>query len=219
MRVRNRDGSLLEERSASGTRYYVIGMHQSVTGIIDSTGSTYASYLYGPYGDTSANAESGGTTATNNPWRWDGGYQDAAEGDNLYHFGARYYDSSTAQWTQPDPKAGSISNPASLSAFVYGQGDPIDQVDRSGKGNIDAFSNFLDLGAIVGDLASGDYEDAYYEAVGVTYGLTVGTGCSVLIGAESAFTLEALCVAAGVSVGAWAREPYSELHLYTYPLG
>jgi RHS repeat-associated protein len=130
--IRNTDGSLLEERGAPGTRYYILGNHQSATGLIDTTGSVDASYLYGPYGETTTNPENGGTTAADNPFRWDGGYQDTIEGDNVYHFGARYYDPSSARWTQPDPNTGRIRNPATLEKFTYAQGDPVNGIDPSG---------------------------------------------------------------------------------------
>src|SRR3712207_4674688 len=44
-----------------------------------------------------------------------GGYFDP-EFDML-KFGTRYYDPNTTRWTQPDPKAGEISNPMSLNAY------------------------------------------------------------------------------------------------------
>lgn len=50
---------------------------------------------------------------------------------NLYHFGARYYDPSTATWTQQDP----ISQMARLSEanpYVYAGGDPVDANDPTG---------------------------------------------------------------------------------------
>jgi RHS repeat-associated protein len=131
--IRNTDGTLLEERGFSGKRYYVLGLHQSVTGLVDATGSAYGSYLYGPYGTTTVTNENGGGTATSNPFRWDGGYHDTKEGDNLYHYGARYYDPTTARWTQPDPKTGSIDSPLSLESYSFGQDDPIDGSDTSGR--------------------------------------------------------------------------------------
>jgi RHS repeat-associated protein len=51
-------------------------------------------YTYDPYGNTIA------TTGTT-PWQYAGGYHDSATG--LYKFGARYYNSLYARWTQLDP--------------------------------------------------------------------------------------------------------------------
>jgi RHS repeat-associated protein len=46
---------------------------------------------------------------------------------------ARWYDPSNGQWKQLDPLAGSINDPLSLHKYLYGNGNPISNVDPSGQ--------------------------------------------------------------------------------------
>jgi RHS repeat-associated protein len=49
--------------------------------------------------------------------------------NGLYHFGQRYYDPTTGQWTQRDPlDAANVGD-----AFGFGGGDPINESDPSGE--------------------------------------------------------------------------------------
>jgi len=71
------------------------------------------------------------TAATNNPWRYTGGYYDI-EGDGYTHLGARYYDNHS-HFNQPDPKQGSINDPLSTLAYGYADGDPMNGSDVTGR--------------------------------------------------------------------------------------
>ena len=59
-----------------------------------------------------------------NPFGYAGGYTDPT---GLIHFGARYYDPSTARWTQVDPEANGTS-----TAYAYANDDPINATDPTG---------------------------------------------------------------------------------------
>lgn len=48
-------------------------------------------------------------------------------------FGTRYYDPTTARWTQQDPERGEIDQPITLNPYLYGLDDPINNVDASGR--------------------------------------------------------------------------------------
>ena len=83
------------------------------------------SYVYDPYGRTTTNNDNAGTTAPDNPFRYLSGYQDAQEGDNLYHFGARYYNPTLGHFTGPDPQNGDISDPKTFESYGYAENDPM----------------------------------------------------------------------------------------------
>lgn len=103
--VRGPGGGLIYEHTpTSGDFYYYFDGLGSVIGLVDAaTGNQRAAYTYDPYGgNATATGVNGGLPA--NPWRWEGGYLDATTG--LYHFGARYYDSSTGRFTQIDSVKG-----------------------------------------------------------------------------------------------------------------
>ena len=114
-------GGLLVERTPGGDFYFYFDGLGSVIGLVDATtGLQRAAYTYDPYGsNATATGVNGALPA--NPWRFAGGYLDAATG--LYHLGARYYDTSAGRWTQDDPLGG---------GYTYGASDPLNNVDPSG---------------------------------------------------------------------------------------
>ena len=114
-------GGLLVERTPGGDFYFYFDGLGSVIGLVDATtGLQRAAYTYDPYGsNATATGVNGALPA--NPWRFAGGYLDAATG--LYHFGARYYDPVLGRFTQIDPLGG---------GYAYGSGDPANRVDPSG---------------------------------------------------------------------------------------
>lgn len=80
-------------------------------------------YTYDPDG----NATSSGS-GTDSVVRYAGGY--AVGG--LYHFGARFYDPSTAVWTQLDP-LNQIGSLTEANRYTYVGGNPINGVDPTGE--------------------------------------------------------------------------------------
>jgi len=147
--TRDPNGNLLDEHGAAGTSYYLTNYQHSVMALVSASGDTFnGAYFYGPFGETTVDARSGGGIAANNPWRYAGGYQDTLEGDNYYHFGARYYSSGQGRWTQADPKPGSINNPATLLTYGYAGDDPVNSTDASGR-SVGSIVLGIGVGAIV----------------------------------------------------------------------
>jgi RHS repeat-associated protein len=64
----------------------------------------------------------------------------------LDHFGARYYDPTTATWTQPDP-INHISSLAQANHYTYASGNPVSRADPSGL-----FSIGIDFDVEVGPI-------------------------------------------------------------------
>jgi RHS repeat-associated protein len=139
-------GHLIDERLTTGgvttTYYYLADRRGSVRALIDSTGHDAGDYNYEPYGALT-NASSLTSAAQANPWRWDGGYQDI-EGDNYYHFGARYYDPNLGRFTQPDSVIGNIATPHAVNLYTYAGDDPINASDVSGQSFLDDVTNVVD---------------------------------------------------------------------------
>ena len=88
--------------------------------VINGSGQTLSDrYGYDPYGNTTYQS-----VTVPNPFGYAGGYTDAT---GLVHFGARYYDPSTARWMQLDPGTNGES-----SAYSYANDDPLNILDPTG---------------------------------------------------------------------------------------
>ena len=57
-------------------------------------------------------------------------------GTGLVDMGARMYDPALGMFTANDPVAGSYSNPVSLLRYMYGDGDPMSNIDPDGRSPI-----------------------------------------------------------------------------------
>jgi uncharacterized protein RhaS with RHS repeats len=78
------NGTLLSERTPSGTDYYLVDGLSSVLAVANSAGSVVNSYSYDPFGNATSVTEQ-----VANPFRFDGQYLDQATG--FYKMGVRYY--------------------------------------------------------------------------------------------------------------------------------
>jgi RHS repeat-associated protein len=118
--VTDGQGNIIGERTGSAHYYFLSDRVGSVVALISGDGQTVADrYGYDPYGNTTYKT---GTVA--NSLGYAGGYTDPT---GLIKFGARYYDPSTARWTQVDPAATSMS-----SSYQYADSNPANETDPSG---------------------------------------------------------------------------------------
>lgn len=169
---RTPDGSLLSARKPNGTRtYYLTDIRGSVVALTGSAGQDAATYDYSPYGE---NRHSTGYEVPHNPFRYTSGYRDDAS-TGLYKLGARYYDPTTARFTQPDP-TGQETN-----TYLYAQGDPCNNTDPTGANTI---TDIADLAGAcitsgVGGAAAGGFVGTVFPAIGTAAGAAVGAlyGC------------------------------------------
>ena len=142
--VRDPSGGLVSERTPTGgTFYYLTDVDNSVSGLVDAAGNVVAGYTYDPFGRMTG--ITGGTIATNNPWRYRSAYLD---GTSLYHLGERYYDPTAGRFTQQDSHYNPI-DPKSWNRYVYTGDDPVNYSDPNGT---DACSKH---GALAGGLFAG----------------------------------------------------------------
>ena len=98
--------------------------------VISGSGQTVADrYGYDSYGNTTY-----ASVTVPNPFGYAGGYTDPT---GLILLGARYYDPSTARWTQVDPEANGTS-----TAYAYANGDPVGETDPSGLSGTEAIYRY-----------------------------------------------------------------------------
>ena len=123
----------------AGTSYNpVYDAQGDVIGLLNSSGALVQSIRYGPYGENTTASGSTSYTATNDAFLFQGGYHlaggNAGTGNvpnNLYHYGARYYDPTTGRWTQQDP-INQISDPNQADRYAFVGDDPINIGDPAG---------------------------------------------------------------------------------------
>jgi RHS repeat-associated protein len=131
--ARTPQGLLVDERLPGSTSYNpVYDAQGDVVGLLSSTGALAQTVRYGPYGENTNAAGTVAYSSTNDPFLYQGGYHvsggNAGSGNvpnNLYHYGARYYDPTTGRWTQQDPRA--------VDSYDFADGSPIDGIDPSGE--------------------------------------------------------------------------------------
>lgn len=120
--LRDNNGNLLGERLGGSHYYFLYDALQSVVAVISGDGLSIGDrYAYDPYGTTTYH-----TGSVANAWGYAGGYSDST---GLVKFGTRYYDPSTARWTQTDPAAQDWPN----SLYRYALDDPINGRDPGGN--------------------------------------------------------------------------------------
>lgn len=117
-------GQPLAMRTPTETYYYISDSIGSVVAMVDPQGSLSGQYRYDPYGNAIL-----ATEQAQNPNRFAGLYYDHPTG--LYKAGARYYDSTTTNWTQKDPVK-QVADPNEANPYVYAGADPVNSVDPSG---------------------------------------------------------------------------------------
>ncbi len=125
--IHNHCSQLIDERTSTGTYYYLFDGLGSVVGLTDSTGALVGNetYQYDPYGQLIRQPRS--AALRTNTWRYASGYYDVSTG--LYKFGIRYYDATTGRWTQRDPVGGSLAETTKANPYVYANDDPVNMVD------------------------------------------------------------------------------------------
>jgi RHS repeat-associated protein len=168
--TRDNQGGLLGDRT-SGNHYYLIDATGSITRIIDNTGTITRTYKYDPFGNDT------GTGTTTSGFKYASGYYETSP-QKIYQFGTRYYDPSLGRWTQQDPIAGGIPNPATVNAYDYAGDDPINNIDPTGM------LSFCDVGSWLSPLVGAGCNRHVQHLVRHHYEQIVEFGGGCLAGAR-----------------------------------
>jgi RHS repeat-associated protein len=141
-------------------------------------------YSYDPDGNINLSG-----SGTDSVLRYVGGY--------LYHYGARYYDPSTAVWTQQDP-LNQIDSLTEANRYTYVGGDPIQQRRPLGLVSCSTFG----VGSVCKKArkASEWFAGATCTTVGVVAGGFVGADVGTYAEGRGGFSGEGLY--AGLAAGA-----------------
>ncbi|GAA3064357.1 RHS repeat-associated core domain-containing protein [Actinokineospora globicatena] len=169
---RDPDGKLVTEKVGTARYNVVVDPQGSVLGLVDTSGTLAGSYTYTPYGGVSPS----GAAATANPFRYLSGY--TLDG-GLTLLGYRYYNSSWARFTSPDPTS------QERNAYAYAQSDPINNSDPTGASTGSSVGAFL--GGLAGTVIGGALVASCPAtaglgcagAVAVVGGLTAGAGAGL----------------------------------------
>ena len=117
------------------TSYYGSDGHGNITFLTDATGAVTDSYDYDAWGVLVDH-----TGSTPNTRRYAGEELDPDLG--LIALRARLYDPERGRFTTLDPIMGKVEYPVTLNGYLYGNGDPVNQLDPTGLRPIAPFSSF-----------------------------------------------------------------------------
>jgi RHS repeat-associated protein len=139
--ARTPSGAMIDERLPGSTSYNPIFNAQgNLIALLNTSGELVQTVRYGPYGEN-AKAEGLTSTPTIDPFLFQGGYhvlggnagasESGSIANNLYHFGARFYDPTAGRWTQLDPLQQTASA-AEGDRYIYAGNDPVNSADPTG---------------------------------------------------------------------------------------
>jgi RHS repeat-associated protein len=169
--TRQPDGTLVAQRTNSTKQSIFTNRLGSTIAVTDHANNTLdRTYTYDPYGTTSTT----GTGATTDIL-----YAGGLTIGGLDHFGARYYDPTTATWTQPDP-INHLSSLAQANHYTYVGGNPTNSTDPTGLVSCATFG----VGGLCRTAKKAYHSEEFWgHAVAVTtVGVTCMAGAATVVG-------------------------------------
>lgn len=128
--TRSISGGAVSQVAGGLKRWFITDQLGSTIGLADSNGAVTRTYAYDIDGNDTTSGTGPGTAI-----KFAGGHD---VGGGLYHFGARYYQPSSARWTQMDP----LLQPGDLgqaNRYTYVGNNPINAIDPSGTSASDVW--------------------------------------------------------------------------------
>ena len=128
-----------ENQLVSGTwtpTFYGYDGHGNVRFTTNTSGTVGNTYQFDAFGISVAST---GTIA--NVYLYSGERLDSNLG--LYHLRARYYNNLTGRFETMDPALGDLLNPGTLHKYLYGQSNPVNRLDPSGRDDIEEYAEVL----------------------------------------------------------------------------
>ena len=108
--------------------YYLLNAQGDVIRMLDSTGTTVASYEYDPFGNI---ITATGAMAEANPLRYRGYYYDRETG--FYYLNSRYYDPKIGRFINADSYVSTGQGIVGYNMFAYCGNNPVNASDPSGQ--------------------------------------------------------------------------------------
>jgi RHS repeat-associated protein len=156
------------DNGAWSVRYYGYDPGANVRQLTDETGTVTDTYTYDAFGSV---VSSSGTTS--NAFLYRAEYFDQVIG--AYYLRARWYVPSAARFVTKDLEAGYLDVPGSLHKYNYGEADPVNKLDPSGRGiisyawnvaksvapalrSVDAIACYVSVGIAIGNIVLYDAE-------------------------------------------------------------
>ncbi len=116
---------LIKQERAGNNSFYLTDGIGSTRLLADAAGTVTDTYHYAAFGELLSQ-----TGSTENSYRYTGEQYDA-ELDN-YYIRARYYNQNVGRFTQQDTWFGRSDDPITLNKYLYGNSQPITNIDPSG---------------------------------------------------------------------------------------
>lgn len=201
------DGSLIYSITSNNERwYYHYDEMGNVHFVTDDNGDVLAVYRYSPFGVLLGDS-SGGTLE--NPFTYQGRSGVLAEGDGLYVFQSRVYDSYTATFLSRDPVTG--FDPATANPYQFALNNPLLYIDRDGGQSVkpeDIFGGGVGAYAAIVDDIAGKIAGKLDKAVSIL-GKSSGPGKIFAKNAANLRTQTGRLSKLGVA--AWVISAYQEI--------
>ena len=160
------------------TYYYLTNLQGDITGILDSSGTTVATYTYNAWGKL---LSSTGDLASINPLRYRGYYYDAEL--EMYYLKSRYYDPEICRFINADDASliGADGSFLSHNLFSYCKNNPLSLADYDGN-----LANWVIgglVGGLIGGITSAMQGDSFWAgaAQGAVAGAIAGFGVDVAL--------------------------------------
>ncbi|QDU53064.1 RHS repeat-associated core domain-containing protein [Gimesia panareensis] len=111
--------------------YFITAPDHSVLAVINQKGELVNSYTYSPCGEVNVIEEQ-----VPNRFFAKGRYLDRETG--LYHYRSRWYDAALSVFISADTEVGTLADPVTQNAYLYLNGEPVNQIDPEGTTGIPA---------------------------------------------------------------------------------
>ncbi|MDY6929917.1 MAG: RHS repeat-associated core domain-containing protein, partial [Pseudomonadota bacterium] len=168
---------LISQQLTGQAYYYLYDGHGSTRALADGAGSLTDGYDYDAFG-VLLNSVGG----TGNDYLYTGEQFDREL--DQYYLRARYYDQGAGRFTQQDTWMGNSQDPITLQKYLYGNADPVNYIDPTGKFGLGSFSASSTISGILTTASVGSSVYSLYGSATDEDGLTAKeAGFAVLIAA------------------------------------